>query len=128
MVRYDEQNIFARILRGEIACETVYENDHALAFLDINPQAPVHILVIPKGPYISIKDFIEDASASEIEGFWAAVGEAARLGSLMERGFRIVSNCGDDAHQEVPHFHVHILGGGPLGPILNGRCGARDRN
>ena len=120
MVGYDEQNIFARILRGEIACETVYENDHALAFLDINPQAPVHILVIPKGPYISIKDFIEDASALEVEGFWAAVGEVARLGSLMERGFRIVSNCGDDAHQEVPHFHVHILGGGPLGPILNG--------
>lgn len=128
MAGYDEQNIFARILRGEIACEAVYENDYALAFLDINPQAPVHILVIPKGPYISIKDFTEDASASEIEGFWAAVREAARLGSLMDRGFRIVSNCGDDAHQEVPHFHVHILGGGPLGPILNGRCGARDRN
>ena len=120
--------IFSKIISGELPAYKVAENEDFLAFLDINPQAAVHILVIPKGPYISIKDFIEDASASEIEGFWAAVGEAARLGSLMESGFRIVSNCGDDAHQEVPHFHVHILGGGPLGPILNGRCGARDRN
>ena len=128
MLGYDEQNIFARILRAEIPCEVVYENDYALAFLDINPQAPVHILVIPKGQYVSIKDFTQDASAAELVGFWAAVGEAATLDSLTDGGFRIVSNCGDDAHQEVPHFHVHILGGRPLGPILKKYQGSSNGN
>lgn len=128
MSGYDDQNIFARILRGEIPCDIVYENEHALAFFDINPQAPVHILVIPKGSYISIQDFTQTASAAEVEGFWAAVGEAARVDPLIDRGFRIVSNSGSDAHQEVPHFHVHILGGGPLGPILNKNRDVFDSN
>ncbi len=115
---YDNNNIFARILRGEIPCKKAFESDHALAFHDIAPQAPVHILVIPKGSYISLDDFTAKASAGELEGFWRAVGQVARQAELVAGGYRLISNHGANAHQEVPHFHVHILGGRALGPML----------
>ena len=114
---YDDQNIFARILRGEIPNKTVLETDHALAFEDIAPQAPVHVLVIPKGPYVSLDHFCQQASDAEIAGFWRAVGEVcAKVG--VEDGFRAISNARGDGVQEVPHLHVHILGGRPLGRML----------
>jgi diadenosine tetraphosphate (Ap4A) HIT family hydrolase len=115
---YDDGNIFARILRGEIPAKRVFENDHALAFHDINPQAPVHVLVIPKGPYVSLADFTANAPDELITGFWRAVGEVARLLDLEQPGYRILANAGPDSHQEVPHLHVHIFGGKPLGPML----------
>lgn len=115
---YDTGNIFAKILRGEIPCGKVFENDHALAFHDIKPQAPVHILVIPKGPYISLDDFTQKAGAQEIEGFWRAVGQVAREADVVAGGYRLISNHGSNAHQEVAHFHIHILGGRALGPML----------
>ncbi len=108
---YDDQNIFAKILRGEIPCNRVYEDDYALAFHDIAPQAPVHVLVIPKGPYISTADFSEKASDAEIAGFFRAVGTVARQLGLDEPGYRVIANTGRAAHQEVPHLHVHIFGG-----------------
>ena len=116
---YDETNIFARILRGEIPCRKVYEDEHALAFHDINPQAPVHILVIPKGAYVSWDDFSERASAEEIAGFVRAVGKVARDQGLVEPGYRLLANVGRDSGQEVAHLHVHIFGGRPLGPMLS---------
>lgn len=115
---YDPNNIFARILRGEIPCQKVFENEYALAFNDINPQAPVHILVIPKGAYVSFDDFSAKASAAEIVGFTRAIGEVARAQGLAASGYRILANHGADAHQEVAHFHVHIFGGRPLGRML----------
>jgi diadenosine tetraphosphate (Ap4A) HIT family hydrolase len=115
---YDESNIFARILRGEIPCRKVHEDEHALAFHDINPQAPVHILVIPKGAYVSWDDFSERASAEEIAGFVRAVGHVAREAGLVAPGYRLLANVGRNSGQEVPHLHVHIFGGGPLGPML----------
>lgn len=115
---YDEGNIFARILRGEIPAKTVFENEHALAFHDINPQAPVHVLVIPKGPYVSMADFSANAPDTLVIGFWRAVGEVARQLGLEEGGYRILANAGTDSHQEVPHLHVHIFAGRPLGPML----------
>ncbi|RMF12017.1 MAG: histidine triad nucleotide-binding protein [Alphaproteobacteria bacterium] len=115
---YDPNNIFAKILRGEIPAKTVHEDEWALAFHDINPQAPVHVLVIPKRPYVSLDDFTSHASDEEITGFWRAVGEVARRLGLAESGYRILANHGANAHQEVPHFHVHIFGGRPLGPML----------
>ena len=115
---YDSNNIFAKILRGEIPCKQAYEDNHALAFHDIHPQAPTHILVIPKGAYISLDDFTAKASATELEGFWRAVGTVARQAELATGGYRLISNHGTNAHQEVPHFHVHILGGRALGPML----------
>ncbi len=115
---YDDTNIFARILRGEIPCKKVYEDDHALAFHDINPQAPVHILVIPKGSYVSWDDFSERAPAEEIAGFVKAVGHVARSQGMVTRGYRLLANVGRNGGQEVPHLHVHIFGGGPLGPML----------
>ena len=115
---YDELNIFARILRGEIPSKTVYEDEHALAFHDINPAAPVHILVIPKGAYVSWDDFSERASAEEIAGFVRAVGRVARDRGLVEPGYRLLANVGMHSGQEVPHLHVHIFGGRPLGPML----------
>jgi diadenosine tetraphosphate (Ap4A) HIT family hydrolase len=115
---YDDSNIFARILRGEIPSKRVYEDEHALAFHDINPQAPVHILVIPKGAYVSWDDFSERASAEEIAGFVRAVGKVARDIGLVARGYRLLANIGRLAGQEVPHLHVHIFGGQPLGPML----------
>ncbi|MFM5948323.1 MAG: histidine triad nucleotide-binding protein [Novosphingobium sp.] len=115
---YDDQNIFARILRGEIPNKTVYEDEWALAFLDINPQAPVHVLVIPKGPYVSWDDFSAHAPAEEIAGFVRAVGHVAREAGLVEPGYRLLANVGGHGHQEVPHLHVHLFGGRPLGPML----------
>ena len=115
---YDDGNIFARILRGEIPSKTIYEDEHVLAFHDINPLAPAHILVIPKGPYVSWDDFSERASDAEIAGFVRAVGKVARDESLVAGGYRLLANVGLDSGQEVPHLHVHIFGGRPLGPML----------
>lgn len=115
---YDDQNIFAKILRGEIPCGKVYEDDFALAFNDINPQAPTHVLVIPKGAYVSWDDFSARADADEIAGFVRAVGHVARAAGLVETGYRLLANTGPNSHQEVPHMHVHILAGRPLGPML----------
>jgi diadenosine tetraphosphate (Ap4A) HIT family hydrolase len=115
---YDDNNIFAKILRGELPCRKVYEDEWALAFHDINPLAPVHILVIPKGPYVSWDDFSESASAEEIAGFIRAVGKVARDQQLVVQGYRLLANTGKRAGQEVPHLHVHVFGGQPLGPML----------
>lgn len=115
---YDDNNIFARILRGELPSKTVYEDDYALAFHDINPQAPLHLLVIPKGAYVSWDDFSARASDAEIAGFVRAVGQVARDQGLVEPGYRLLANIGRDGHQEVPHLHVHLFAGRPLGPML----------
>lgn len=115
---YDDNNIFARILRGEIPNRTVYEDDWALAFHDINPQAPHHVLVIPKGAYVSWDDFSARASEAEIAGFVRAVGHVAREAGLVGEGYRLLANIGVNGHQEVPHLHVHIFAGRPLGPML----------
>ena len=115
---YDDQNVFAKILRGEIPCRKVYEDGWALAFHDINPQAPLHVLVIPKGAYVSWDDFSARAPAEEIAGFVRAVGAVAREAGLVEPGYRLLANIGHDGHQEVPHLHVHIFAGRPLGPML----------
>jgi diadenosine tetraphosphate (Ap4A) HIT family hydrolase len=117
-LEYDDQNIFAKILRGGIPCRKLFEDEWALAFEDINPQAPVHVLVIPKGRYVSWDDFSAKASDAEIAGFVRAVGQLARELGLLEPGYRLLANIGIDAHQEVPHLHVHIFGGKPLGPML----------
>jgi len=115
---YDSNNIFAKILRGEIPCEKVYENDYALAFKDIAPQAPVHTLVIPKGAYVSFDDFSANASDVEIAGYIRAIGVVAREAGVLESGYRILSNIGEDGGQEVPHLHVHIFGGRRLGTMV----------
>ena len=115
---YDDQNIFAKILRDEIPSSRVYEDDYAIAFHDINPQAPTHILVIPRGRYVSWDDFSARASDAEIGGFVRAVGTVARAAGLVAPGYRLLANTGLDAHQEVPHLHVHIFAGRPLGPLL----------
>jgi histidine triad (HIT) family protein len=115
---YDSQNVFAKILRGEIPNRTVYEDEWALAFHDINPQAPTHVLVIPKGAYVSWDDFSARAAAEEIAGFVRAVGHVARSLGLVEPGYRLLANIGYNGHQEVPHLHVHLFGGKPLGPML----------
>jgi diadenosine tetraphosphate (Ap4A) HIT family hydrolase len=115
---YDESNIFARILRGEIPSRTVYEDEHVLAFHDINPQAPTHILVIPRGAYVSWDDFSQRAGEAEIAAFVRAVGRIAREAGLVAPGYRLLANVGQDGGQEVPHFHVHIFAGRPLGPML----------
>ena len=115
---YDDANIFARILRGEIPNKTVYEDEWALAFHDINPQAPVHILVIPKGRYVSWDDFSAHASEAEIAGFIRAIGHVARQAGLPTPGYRLLANIGGHGHQEVPHLHVHIFGGKQMGAML----------
>jgi diadenosine tetraphosphate (Ap4A) HIT family hydrolase len=115
---YDDNNIFARILRGEIPSKKVYEDELALAFQDINPLAPTHILVIPKGAYVSWDDFSANASEAEIAGFVRAVGKVARDAGLVESGYRLLANTGLNAGQEVPHLHVHVFAGRPLGPML----------
>lgn len=115
---YDDQNIFAKILRGEIPSTSVYDDEWAYAFPDINPQAPRHILVIPKGAYVSWDDFSARASEAEIAGFVRAVGKVARDAGVVESGYRLLANTGTDSHQEVPHLHVHIFAGKPLGPML----------
>ena len=116
---YDDRNIFAKILRGEIPNKTVYEDDFALAFHDIAPQALVHILVIPKGAYVSWDDFTNSATDAEIAGFIRAVGHVAREAGLVEPGYRLLANTGMDGGQEVPHLHVHLFGGQFCGPMLN---------
>ena len=115
---YDDQNIFAKILRDEIPSKRVYEDEFAIAFHDINPQAPLHLLVIPKGPYVSWDDFSERGSDDEIAGFVRAVGKVARDHGLVAPGYRLLANIGFDSHQEVPHLHVHIFAGQRLGPML----------
>jgi histidine triad (HIT) family protein len=108
---YDDNNVFARILRGELPCKKVHEDEFSLAFHDINPQAPVHVLVIPKGPYVSWDDFTRLAPAEEIAGFMRSVGEVTRILELDQPGYRLLVNMGGHGHQEVPHLHLHIFGG-----------------
>ena len=114
---YDDQNIFARILRGEIPFDKVDECPHTLSFADINPQAPVHILVIPKGSYVDMADFSVYATVEEKVAFVAALGRVAQQAGIAETGFRLIANAGQNGHQDVPHLHMHILGGEPLGPM-----------
>jgi diadenosine tetraphosphate (Ap4A) HIT family hydrolase len=115
---YDSNNVFARILRGEIPCNRVYEDEHVLAFRDITPQSPTHILVIPKGEYVSFDDFSDTASVEEITALVRAIGQIAREQGVADSGYRILANTGAAAHQEVPHFHVHLFGGRDLGGML----------
>jgi histidine triad (HIT) family protein len=115
---YDPTNIFARILKGEVPCKKVYEDAHVLAFHDIRPLAPVHVLVIPKGAYVSMDDFSAHASDGEIAALFRAVGKIARELGLAESGYRILANSGADANQEVLHLHIHLFGGRNVGPML----------
>jgi histidine triad (HIT) family protein len=115
---YDDNNIFAKILRGDIPAKKVYEDDFALAFHDIAGKAPIHVLVIPKGKYESIADFGANASVGEIAGFYRAVSKVARDLGLTDSGFRAIANTGANGGQEVPHYHVHLLGGKRLGPMV----------
>jgi diadenosine tetraphosphate (Ap4A) HIT family hydrolase len=117
---YDDDNVFAKILRGEIPCKKVYEDEHALSFHDINPQAPVHVLVIPKGRFVSMDDFTQNATAAQQAGLMRAVGAVARQLGLEKSGYRVLTNIGRDGHQEVPHLHFHIFGGRRLGRMLEG--------
>tara|TARA_Y100000589_G_scaffold133582_1_gene127581 strand:- start:382 stop:741 length:360 start_codon:yes stop_codon:yes gene_type:complete len=116
---YDRENIFAKILRGEIPCEIVYEDDHVLAFEDINPQAPVHVLIIPKGAYQNMTEFAGKASAEEKTAFIEAIGNVVNLKKIDKTGYRTIINNGEDSMQEVPHLHVHVLGGRRLGVLLS---------
>jgi diadenosine tetraphosphate (Ap4A) HIT family hydrolase len=115
---YDSSNVFAKILRGEIPCKKVMETAHSLAFHDIHPQTPVHVLVIPKGHYVSMDDFSARASEAEIVDFVRAVGKVARAAGVDKTGYRMLSNHGADANQEVPHFHVHVFGGRRIGRMV----------
>jgi histidine triad (HIT) family protein len=115
---YDTNNIFAKILRGEIPCARVFEDDRVLAFRDIAPKAPVHILVLPKGAYVSMDDFTAKAPPEEIAALFRALGEIARAEGLDKTGYRVISNCGLNGGQEVPHLHLHLLGGKPLGRMV----------
>ena len=117
-INYDNNNIFAKILRNEIDCNKIDENQYALSFLDINPQAPIHILTIPKKPYINMYDFNQNASSIEILGFWELVNKILDQKNITSNGFRIISNSGQDGNQDVPHFHLHILGGKNLGSMI----------
>ena len=120
---YDQNNIFAKILRGEIPCDKIYESDHALAFKDIHPQAKVHVLVIPKGAYINMDDFSQNASSEEITGLIRALGEVAKIIGVSQyssgKGYRYIGNNGPDGGQEVPHLHFHVVGGEPLGRMVS---------
>ena len=115
---YDDTNIFARLLRGEIPSRRVFEDDHTIVFHDIAPWAPHHLLAIPRGSYVSWDDFSARASEAEIVSLTRAIGVAAREAGLVETGYRLIANTGPDSHQEVPHLHVHIMGGRALGPML----------
>lgn len=115
---YDPSNVFARILRGELPAKKIYEDEYALAFHDIRPLAPIHALVIPKGAYVAFDDFATTARAAEITGFFRAVQKTAELIGACADGYRLAANNGANSHQEVPHFHVHIFAGKPLGPML----------
>ena len=116
---YDPSNIFARILRGELPCKKVYEDTYVLAFHDIRPQAPVHVLVIPKGAYESTDDFQVKASEAEQAALMRAIGHVARLAGVGDGGYRVIANTGHNGHQEVPHLHFHILGGRPMGRMVS---------
>ena len=120
---YDDNNIFAKILRGEIPCDKIYENDHVLAFKDINPQAKIHVLVIPKGAYINMDDFSQNAKNDEIVALTRALGEVTKIVGLSSysegKGYRYIGNNGPDGGQEVPHLHFHIIGGEPLGRMVS---------
>lgn len=122
-MKYDGNNIFAKILRNEIPCQKVYENDYALAFNDINPQAKTHVLVIPKGPYMNMDDFSQNAKEEEIVGLIRALGEVAKIVGVSTysngQGYRYIGNNGPDGGQEVPHLHFHIVGGEPLGRMVS---------
>ena len=115
---YDDDNIFAKILRSEIPCNKILENDCALAFSDINPQAPIHILIIPKNSYINFYDFTKNASLKEIELFWELVKDVIEYQKVHSEGFRLITNSGNNGNQDVPHFHVHLLGGENLGRMI----------
>ena len=117
--KYDRTNVFSKILRSEIKCDKVLENEHALAFLDINPQAPIHILIIPKNEYIDFHDFTENGSSQEVTYFWKLVCDVINSKNISDTGFRIIANSGVDGNQDVPHFHVHLLGGKNLGKMIN---------
>lgn len=117
---YDEDNVFARILRGELPCNKIYEDDYALSFHDIAPQAPVHALVIPKGPYVSLDDFTANATDAEQAGLMRAIGAVARRLGVDKTGYRVLTNHGRDSHQEVMHLHFHVFAGKRLGPMLEG--------
>jgi diadenosine tetraphosphate (Ap4A) HIT family hydrolase len=118
---YDENNIFAKIIRGEIPCSTVYEDKHVLAFKDIEPKRAVHVLVIPKGHYEDISDFSENASDEEIIAYTRAIKKVADKLGVVEGGYRLIANTGEHGHQEVPHLHFHIVGGEPAGPMLKNK-------
>jgi len=116
---YDDNNIFSRILRGEVPATKIYEDEHVLAIQDIHPQAPTHILVMPKGKYVSFDDFSAKASDAEIVALTKATGLIAREAGVADTGYRLIVNHGPHSHQEVPHLHIHILGGRPMGPLLH---------
>ena len=115
---YDKNNVFAKILRGEIPCTVIDEDEYTLSFADINPQAPVHILVIPKGAYTDWSDFAANASGEEMSAFFKAISRVAESTGIGKTGYRVISNIGTDSHQEVPHLHMHVLGGAPIGPLV----------
>lgn len=115
---YDEGNIFARILRGEIECDKIFENNHALAFHDIRPQAPLHVIVIPKGPYQNAYAFYKEATVEELQGFAEALTNVIDLLKLNTYGYRMITNQGLHGGQEVPHFHMHVVGGKALGRMI----------
>ncbi|MDC1375894.1 HIT domain-containing protein [bacterium] len=117
--KYNKSNIFAKILRSEIDCQKVLENEYALAFLDINSQAPIHILIIPKNEYINFHDFSQNALPQEIIYFWTLVNDVIKNKNISSSGFRIITNSGENGNQDVPHFHVHLLGGKNLGRMIN---------
>ncbi len=115
---YDQNNIFAKILRSEIPCNKILENENSIAFSDINPQAKIHILIIPKKPYLNFNDFTKNASLIEVESFWKLVNDVIEYTAVDEEGFRIITNSGKNGNQDVPHFHVHLLGGNNLGRMI----------
>ena len=115
---YDQNNIFAKILRSEIPCNKILENENSIAFSDINPQATIHILIIPKKPYLNFYDFTKNASLIEVESFWKLVNDVIEYTAVDEEGFRIITNSGKNGNQDVPHFHVHLLGGNNLGRMI----------
>lgn len=117
---YDKNNIFAKIIRGEIPSQKVYEDEKILAFHDISRASPIHVLVIPKGEYQNFSDFVSKANSEEVSAFFKKVDEVAKLIGADKSGFRLITNIGGDAHQSVPHFHVHILAGKKMGPLLSG--------
>ena len=118
MQQYNKDNIFAKIINGQIPCEMVYQDEYNMAFKDIAPAAPVHVLIVPKGEYVDFTHFTQNASAAEVLSFFQVVKKVAKISGVIESGYRIVSNCGQDANQLVPHFHLHLLGGSDLGGLI----------